>query len=1027
MALEKQVIPLKILGLSGKADPKAAPAGVLSIAENVVAVRRTDGGIELRKRNGFSEVPGAKAIDGGGVIAAAVTGAAYNDELVLCDGLRLYSYSQTAAKWVIRGKAQSIAADLTIVSGNEGGQVGQNTVFALDDLRVNTDVAVQSGYSCHASSGNDLNSDVQNTGLRIYVRDIATGVILGSHLIGTGRRRARVVGVGGFFLIFTWKDGPSTNATITVYRISTATPSAIDSEVDVATDLEDPLSGLDTGVGAIFDATSDEIGGRAWVAYRNTSLGLTIKSWVAATNSVGVSSVYSGVDPNECIGFLNWNFSNGSGYVGVCDQTGPTGVLEARIITFTTSTGAESANLLLDGSLGFGVGNRFKNITGYRTTGGVLNAFWSHHDSVSSGSGVVHEKISGYSGGSLWDVMLSVALAGRAFKVGSSWYLQAARSFTRNRTILLEIAENATGFDGDSSVAGLLLSSDSDGEPVSRCCLPSVSALSATSVLTSVAADMNSVDPTTTTRSTEHFANIALTMEFSGSGLGRPVVFNGALQIPGAAHRAYDGKDVVEVGFFVDPEAPVGLVLNSTGPPHGLTPDSSYQYCTTWARIDAVGRVHRSAPSPASTIVTPTAAVDPNPSVNGLLYTLRVTDTHPRYTVPQNQAVSATRIELWRTQADLDVFYLVGIFENDAVNDVVGQFDDKLTDDEIQGNEILYTTSGELDNQKAPSVKSLHVFADRLFALTGDRSVWHSKESAEGFGPEFSDEFRILTPGGDGAPTGLGSVDQTLVIFKRKRAYVTSGGGPDDKGAGAFPRPLPLETDLGLIGPNSAVDVPGGILCETPEGRFTLTRSLAFEPVEGTDGYAVAAAGGVGSDARSMTALVTNGAVLVRDWQLGQWYAWTRAANGLAGVAVARWKNQIVIFQSDGTVLREITGQSFDAASTPINEKVEFTYVALNNARVYRLAVVGEILASTTLTETTTYNNDDGTATSKSRACTTADKQALNVVPNTGRMESLKVMLQETSITEGFRLSQVNLEVGVKPGLKKYPSSRNFT
>ncbi len=1012
--LDKQVIPLKLLGYDGKFDSKVAPPGTLSNAENVQAFRRTsEGGVELRKRYGFTEVTGGKSIASGGSIAACQTGAAYNDELVLCDGAKLYSRSDTLAKWALKGKAQSIAADTFIVGGNES----QAFETGGDAAPITVDVAYLGGFACHVASGSDLLLD---TPVRIHVRDVTTGVIVGTFTLGQ-RYRAKVVACGTAFFVFCWKQPTAgTGTTITVHKIEVATPASIAASVDVTTDVEP------TNDNGIFDVMADTASGKIWVAWNSTT-GVGIMSWIAATNVAGVSSVYTTRNAGVACGFLNWDFSNSRGYVGIVDDTGTT--YDVRIVEFNTASGVETADTFIEG-YGADPLRYVWGITGYRTAAGVLNAFWSLYDGTPTSPTYIIREVKGYSGGTVFTVMKGIQLTGRAFKVGAKWYFQASYDAASEgiapRTLLIEIEENCTGaVDGQIAVAGLLFETDAFGNITSPSCLTSAPAITATRILTAAPTVLARPAPTARA-STIHYSNTAVFLDFTGAGLGKPVQFNDVLHIPAAAHREYDGKDVVESGFYCDPERPFELSYSSGSFGQSLEADSTYQYCITFARMDAKGRLHRSTPSPVGTLVTPDAGTEAFPQGTGYLRTLRITDTHTKFT--HNELVSNCRIELWRTEANLDVFYLCQWLENEALDDYVGQFVDDMPDATLVNNEILYTQSEELDNQKPPAVKVLHPFQNRLVALTGDGSSWFTKEGAEGFGSEWSDEFRITLGTDGGRPTTIGSVDTSLVIFKRKRAYFTQGAGPDDKGAGPpFPQPQALEIELGVVNATGAIDVPTGILCETAVGRFTLTRALTFEAVEGTEDRSLTVVGGVGLDSRSMTVLVTGGALLIRDWQLNQWFAWSKSANGLAGVAICVSRGALHVFQSDGTVLREVSGQYFDATSTAINEIVEFMFVRLENLRLYQCRLVGQIMGSTTLTETVAYNGNESTAASKTKAVTTADADDLNVIPNTGRAASVKFKLQETSTTEGFRLSMVGLEVGQKAGLKKVGTGRNFT
>ncbi len=430
----------------------------------------------------------------------------------------------------------------------------------------------------------------------------------------------------------------------------------------------------------------------------------------------------------------------------------------------------------------------------------------------------------------------------------------------------------------------------------------------------------------------------------------------------------------------------------------------------------------------AGPVTTVVLGVSDNEAVADVFF-YPFTESDPYYNDDQN--VGPLNLEIWRTENGLDVFYLdqVGVNDASATTGYTLHFFDDTSDDDLVLNELLYTQSGELDNVKAPAVKALEAWQNYLFALVGDGSIWNSKPSVEGFGAEFSDALRQTIDDTGGKPVGLGKVDATLVIFKAEKTYVMQGQGPDEKGAGGFGPIQPLSADLGIVGPNARVDTPSGILCQTSKGLFTLTRAIAFEQAEGPDGFFSGAVitGGINLKSRSMSMFVTTGSVLCLEWDFGCWSSWSKSAAGLAGVAAARWLGKSVIFRANGTALVEVEGQYFDDTSTAITERLDFNYFNGKNGRVYSLQFIGDWPATTTLSETITFDYDSGTAETKTKAVTSAEKSALPVVPSRGRFNSLSVTLQETSTTEGFRLSGVDLEIGPKQGLKKPSPSRRFT
>jgi hypothetical protein len=170
--------------------------------------------------------------------------------------------------------------------------------------------------------------------------------------------------------------------------------------------------------------------------------------------------------------------------------------------------------------------------------------------------------------------------------------------------------------------------------------------------------------------------------------------------------------------------------------------------------------------------------------------------------------------------------------------------------------------------------------------------------------------------------------------------------------------------------------------------------------------------------------LVTaEGRSLVWNSRFRVWSTWT----GQAAVAATAWRGYLAILGSDGTARVEVAGRYFDDTSTAIAMLVECGWIELVNSRVYKCEVIGDAVSTTTVSTTVSRNWDSSTASTKSLAVTAGTKPPIVHAPDSGRAESVQLLIQESSTTEGFRLSKVNLEVGVRPGLSKQRSGSYAT
>jgi hypothetical protein len=777
--LPKQLITVPLTGLQTKADPKSAPTGVLQLAENCWASRRTAGGIEVRKRYGFTGK--TRNILGGGALAAGHRLGVLNDELVLCDGLKAYSLSLVLDKWITRGRFQSIAADLRIISGDQGPK------------KPNVASAYAGGYACYvvsSTSGSGLTT--------IYMVDTSTGEVIGAASGLPFIYRARVVTLGGDFYVFSWNGINS----IECQKISGSAPTTFPITVStVATN---------ANTNGVFDVAVNPTAGNMVVVYENTTPTMTLKIWTTGMTA-GTAVAYASIDPVGAAGFLQHDFADGFGYVGVTTLT------EVHVIKFdaTALTVPGGGDVTLET---LGAPADMPQITGYRNTATTkVNLQWT----VGTGQTSRVRAATKADAGSvtLFNARLSVGLASKVFKVGTAWYLFAgyqasSTEFSTNpsqygqmRTFLLQLDEDTAGAAGTVNVAGYLMGNDSGGLPRSRACLPAAALASSTRALFP-AAGLQAVAPIDATAQSSHFSLVQIDLDFTGAALGRPLTFNGVLHMPAAAAKYYDGHFVVEEGFWVEPEAPLNPTAGTGG---NLELLGTYQYCCVWARPDKAGRLLRSSPGELTTVIL----TGSNNKITLDIPTLRMTDATSLYNL--NPQVLQPFIEVYRTQDGLPNMYLCAVLTNNAAVDTIS-FEDIMSDDNLIKNDELYTAGGVLDHIAPPAVKLFHRHGDRLVAITGDGSWWHTKASREGFGTEWSDDFRAVIEEGEGAPVAVGSVDSTLVLFKRNRTFLTAGAGPDVQGNNPFPTPVPLGDDAGAVSPGAVIETSQGLLGQVAEG-----------------------------------------------------------------------------------------------------------------------------------------------------------------------------------------------------------------
>lgn len=278
----------------------------------------------------------------------------------------------------------------------------------------------------------------------------------------------------------------------------------------------------------------------------------------------------------------------------------------------------------------------------------------------------------------------------------------------------------------------------------------------------------------------------------------------------GGRTSTYDGAIITEQGFNLYPENAV--ISQTTG--GSLTLLGVYSYALVYEWTDNHGRLHRSAPGFFAVTMTgsnnKTSIAFPN---------LRLTERGAN-----------VQLVPYRTENNGTVYYRAGSTtstNNDTSTDTTTVLDD-VSDATLIGREPLYTNGGELENIGAPTAKYADLFGKRvMLAGTEDNTVWPSKQLTEGKPVEFNDQL-VLTPSTLGGPiTGIKTLDDKFVMFRKNRIEYITGEGPNNIGTGSpFSPPILISNDIGCINARSIMEFPPGLLFQSAKGFFLLNRSL---------------------------------------------------------------------------------------------------------------------------------------------------------------------------------------------------------
>jgi hypothetical protein len=507
------------------------------------------------------------------------------------------------------------------------------------------------------------------------------------------------------------------------------------------------------------------------------------------------------------------------------------------------------------------------------------------------------------------------------------------------------------------------------------------------------------------------------------------------LHIPCANPQLYDGRRVFEDGFV---HYPVMYATASTYA--GLLFDGEYGWCAVYEYYDSLGNRHQSAPTPVRS-VTPGS--------------LKSCDLYIQ-SLGLGAMAENCQIAIYRTTSDGSVYYRVATVANDPDAGWV-HYHDSAADLIISTNEILYT-QGELENIQPDSHGISCQHQNRVAYVSyhhPDDRVLYSKYQVAGEGSRFNDGLLIRVPPEGGDITALSSFMDRLVIFKEDSIYLSHGSGFTDGGGGSnYSTPIMTSSAIGCIDPKTICRIPQGICFLSNRGIYLLDKGLSIQPIgeairNWTDDYPPIDCAVIPSQSIAVWC-TSSGNAYVYDYLHGLWCLWTNhACSSIVEV-------DGVLFRKDAstTIYKSSTSLYTDNGSA-VSLKIRtgwFSFGSIGGySRVYKIIPIGQNITSHTLRVKTAYDmtpyfvdNQTFDAKDFSNAFTSDenygdglasgyDQKAYMLEVGTSRQKCTSVMVEfsdESSagetVTQGFSLSAIAFEIGIKQGAKRIGSARQL-
>lgn len=505
------------------------------------------------------------------------------------------------------------------------------------------------------------------------------------------------------------------------------------------------------------------------------------------------------------------------------------------------------------------------------------------------------------------------------------------------------------------------------------------------------------------------------------------------LSLTGGFLWTYDALLPNENNFFLFPD-PVTVTGDST--PGGLT-NQLYTYQVVYQWSDSQGTIIRSSPS---------IPVSINPFLVG------ATATNVNVATMRLSYKSGIAIEIYRASTDQPTFYFVASVNNDpTVDDLT--YIDLLSDAQILGSTILYTTGGVVGNTSPPSTSILTVWDDRVWLVDAEdpNQLWFSKQVIEDVPVEMSDLLTyfvapsIGSQGPTGPVTGLFPLDDKLIVFKANAVEYINGSGPDNTGANNnYSQPIFVTSTSGCITQSSIAVTPVGLLYQADKGIWLLGRDLTTKyigaPVENYTQLNVVSkiqplvvSAIAIPDTTQVRFMMDTGVILMYDYFYNEWGTF----EGVTAGSSTLYQGLHTFSDIAGTVSQETPNAYADALGTPVLMSFQTGWINLAGLqgyeRFYYFYLLGEYLSPHTLQIQLGY--DYLTVIEQTDIITPAqiapippdprlgDIEQWRIFPHRGKCQAFQITFTEQSDTAGpgLTLSGLDIVIGKKKG---YPVRR---
>ncbi len=904
MGLQEQQISFKFIGgIETMADPKTVPGVRLLALENGVFTKAGS----IKKRNGYGAL--SRTVDGSvSLIDGARRLGQRDNELLLFTDNRCYSKQSGNDQWTDMGAA-------ICAVGTDRAAVQTGTQQTMPDHATNGGVTA---YAWEDSLG----------GVWWTVVDAESGAIYRApEQADALGERPRCVAVGDVIHVY---YAVPTQRTVMLLIVNPATPSA---DLTPSIIIED----LDT-TNPVYDACPTERAGTpaaiAWHEHATTNIrvGYADAGGMLGSPASGYPSVARFTVTLLATSPIGLAFQNVDGDTGDNFLIAYMSGTEGQMLRASAGSDSEIIGFTTDAHVPYAVATLVKRIAIAEADGTAWVVFEENHATASKRFCVVNScDLAG--GVGTERTLRSVGLASRAFQAGAD---EDAFAVFVHDTTYFNIY--LTFRLSDFADCGRHLAGSASGAPAQT----HLSSVHSNGDLRTVTLPYKTRVASTNNDTFTETALRQISMDFGSDDAYQVVQLGRGAYMAGAVPQHYDGRQWCEQGFHVGPELISGVASNGAG---SLTVDSDYSYLVWYEWTDAQGEIHR-GPTSVPFLKSVAGAED---TIVLTLPTLRVTrKSNVRINVARCLPGDATRF--WRvssldptTDGDPN-----GYITNSTSVDSVS-FEDRMSDADLQEQELIYTTGGILSNDPTALGSIVVAGKNRLFFTDASAGsvVRFSQRIATGFGVEIAPELALDVDPYGGDITALSIMDDVVYAFKASCIFAFNGDGPLETGSSAtqgFSSSQIITSDVGCTDPSSIVLTPLGLMFKSPKGIYLLDRSRNVTyigaPAEAYNAQTVRRAN-VMPDRRQVVFLTDSGSTLLYDYLFGQWSTFTNHE----GYDSAVVDNTYYYLRTTDTVYQETIDEHSDAGAR-ITLKLETAWLHLHEhlqgfQRFWKLLLLG--------------------------------------------------------------------------------------